>query len=132
MPAAAVARTIYIIDADPSVREGLSRVVDSAGLRPKRWSSIDAFLLEMPDAGAACALLDVSTLSHCEPALWRRLQALAAAVPVIALSARDDPATQRLARALGAQAFFHKPVDARALLDSIDWVTRAESAGLAR
>jgi FixJ family two-component response regulator len=128
MPATTIAHTIYIVDTDPSVREGLSRVVDSAGLRPRPCGSIEAFLRETPGAGAACALLDVSTLSHCEPALWKRLQAVAAAVPVIALSARDDPATQRLAHALGAQAFFHKPVDASALLDSIDWVTRAGRA----
>jgi DNA-binding response OmpR family regulator len=51
---------------------------------------------------------------------------MAAAMPVIALSARDDPAMRRLALDLGAEAFFHKPVDAAALLDSIDWVTRAE------
>jgi DNA-binding response OmpR family regulator len=51
---------------------------------------------------------------------------MAAMVPVIALSARDDPETRRIARELGAEAFFRKPVDAAALLDSIDWVTRAE------
>jgi FixJ family two-component response regulator len=34
-----------------------------------------------------------------------------------------------MARKLGAQAFFRKPVDAAALLDSIDWVTRAEAPG---
>ena len=44
---------------------------------------------------------------------------------MIALSARDDPAMRRLAQELGAEAFFRKPVDAAALLDSIDWVTRA-------
>ncbi|MFO1363099.1 MAG: response regulator [Burkholderiales bacterium] len=129
MPVAAVARTVYIVDADPSVRDGLSRVADSAGLRPKHCRSLDAFLDESPGAGAACALLDVSTLSRCEPELWARLRAMAAAIPVIALSARDDPGTQRLARALGAQAFFHKPVDAAALLDSIDWVTRTDAPG---
>jgi DNA-binding response OmpR family regulator len=51
---------------------------------------------------------------------------MAATVPVIALSARDDPETRRIARELGAEAFFRKPVDAAALLDSIDWVTRVE------
>jgi hypothetical protein len=33
---------------------------------------------------------------------------------------------RRTAQDLGAAAFFHKPVDAAALLDSIDWVARAE------
>ena len=30
------------------------------------------------------------------------------------------------ARELGARAFFRKPVDAAALLDSIEWVTRKD------
>ena len=51
---------------------------------------------------------------------------MAAAIPVIALSVRDDAEIRRVARKLGAQAFFRKPVDAAALLDAIDWVTRAE------
>jgi hypothetical protein len=34
-----------------------------------------------------------------------------------------------MARALGVQAFFRKPVDAAALLDSIDWVMRTEGRG---
>ncbi len=44
---------------------------------------------------------------------------------------RDDAEIRRVARELGAQAFFRKPVDAAALLDSIDWVTRAEGQGKA-
>ena len=44
---------------------------------------------------------------------------------------RDDAEIRRVARELGAQAFFRKPVDAAALLDSIDWVTRAEGPGKA-
>jgi len=51
---------------------------------------------------------------------------MAATLPIIALSASDDPRTRRMARELGAQAFFRKPVDASALLDSIDWVTRSD------
>jgi hypothetical protein len=47
----------------------------------------------------------------------------------MALSARDDPEMQRAARKVGAQAFFRIPADAAALLDSIDWVTRAEAQG---
>jgi DNA-binding response OmpR family regulator len=44
------------------------------------------------------------------------------------MSARDDDGTRRLARDLGAQAFFRKPVDGAALVDAIAWVTRADAA----
>ena len=126
MPKSELARVVYIVDSDASVRQGLSRLVDSAGLESVPCDSIEAFLGQTPGTRSACALLEVSGLRQCEPAAWSRLRAMAAAVPVIALSAHDDPAMRRLAQELGAEAFFRKPVDAAALLDSIDWVTRAE------
>ncbi len=126
MPKSELACVVYIVDSDASVRQGLSRLVDSAGLESVPCDSIEAFLGQTPGTRSACALLEVAGLRQCEPAAWSRLRAMAAAVPVIALSAHDDPAMRRLAQELGAEAFFRKPVDAAALLDSIDWVTRAE------
>ena len=121
-----LARVVYIVDTDEAVREGLSRLVDSAGLESGSCDSMDAFLRQTPGAHIACALLDVSSPRLRELALRSRVRVMAATVPVIALSARDDRETRRLARELGAQAFFRIPVDAAALLDSIDWVTCAE------
>jgi FixJ family two-component response regulator len=118
---------VYIVETDESVRQGLARVVDSGGLASKPCGSVDAFLGETPTPQAACAVLDISGLRQCTPAIWSSLRARAAAIPVIALSAHDDPSMRRMARDLGAAAFFRKPVDGAALLDSIDWVTRAEA-----
>ncbi|MCL4798085.1 MAG: response regulator [Burkholderiales bacterium] len=122
-------RTVFIVDTDASVRSGLARLVASADLVPRACESVLAFIRESRETKTACAVLDVSDLFQCEPEIWVQLQVAAAAVPVIAVSTRDDAATRRIARALGAQAFFRKPVDAAALLDSIDWVMRAEAPG---
>ena len=125
----ALARVVYIVDPDESVQQGLARVVNSAGLESRPCGSLETFLSQTPGAQAACALLDIpGPLPH-DRLLQSRLRAMAAAIPVIALSVRDDAETRRVARELGAQAFFRKPVDAAALLDSIDWVTRAEGRG---
>jgi FixJ family two-component response regulator len=117
---------VYIVDADASVRQGLARLVDSAGLEAMPCDSTAAFLHQRPTGRGACALLDISALLLCEPGQWAKLRALAQSLPIIALSADDDPATRRMARAMGARAFFRKPVDAAALLDSIDWVMHTE------
>jgi FixJ family two-component response regulator len=122
------ARVVYIVDGDEAVRQSLSRLMDSAGLESMPCDSLEAFLSQTPGPQSACALLDVSSPRlRGESGLHARVRAMAARVPVIALSARDDPETRRIARELGAEAFFRKPVDAAALLDSIDWVTRAEA-----
>ena len=123
------ARVVYIVETDRSVREGLARVLDSAGLESMQCESLEGLLRQTPAAHASCVVLDISALHDCRDAVLSKLRAIAAAIPIIALSARDDPATRRLARELGAAAFFRKPVDAAALLDSIDWLTRAEGQG---
>lgn len=117
---------VYIVDDDASVREALSRLADAAGFDSRPCDSMEDFLRPLPDAHAACGVLDMSSPLACDPALWRRLRDRAGAMPVIALSARNDPVTLRRARELGARAFFRKPVDAAALLDSIDWFTHAD------
>jgi FixJ family two-component response regulator len=129
MPKGSTAGVVYIVDPDASVRQGLARLVDAAGLEARLCDSADAFEREPRGDRRACALVDVSDLVRGEPAPWSRLRAAAQTIPVIALSAADDAATRRMARELGAQAFFRKPVDAAALLDSIDWVMRAEAPG---
>ena len=115
---------VYIVESDLSVREGLTRLAASAGFEAKPCASTEAFLLEAPSGNAACAVVDISELR--DAALRTRLTALAMHLPVIALSARDDSQARRTARELGAQAFFRKPVDAAALLDSINLVTRRD------
>jgi FixJ family two-component response regulator len=121
-----VARALFIVDSDVSVREGLARLAASAGFEAKPCASAEAFLVAAGSGTAACALVDICAIELRDPALRARLIAVATFLPIIALSARDDPQAQRTARELGARAFFRKPVDAAALLDSIDWVTRKD------
>ena len=121
----AVARALYIVDSDLSVREGLTRLATSAGFEARPCASAEAFLGDYLGNGA-CALVDICDAGLRDPALRARLTAIATHLPIIALSARDDPQAQRTARELGARAFFRKPVDAAALLDSIDWLTRKD------
>lgn len=120
---------VYIIDTDASVRQGLARLLDSAGLEAIPCDSTAAFFHHAPTGRRACGLLDIAALLSCDPGQWAELRAAAQSMPIIALSADDDPATRQMARAMGARAFFRKPVDAAALFDSIDWVMHTEGWG---
>ena len=123
-----VARALYIVESDVAVRDGLTRLAVSLGFQAKPCASAEAFLREAASGNAACAVVDISDAVMRDPALRSRLTVLALHLPIIALSSRDDPQAQRTARELGARAFFRKPVDAAALLDSIDWVIRRDPA----
>ena len=123
----ALARVVYVVEPDASVREGLRRLVESHGLEARPCDCLREFLRQAPQAASACALLDLSSQELGQAALRSQLRALSTALPVIALSVHDDAATRSLARELGARAFFRKPVDAAALLDSIDWLAPQDS-----
>jgi FixJ family two-component response regulator len=123
----ALARLVYVVDPDASVREGLGRLVESHGFEARRCDRLRDFVAQAPRHAGLCALVDLSDTDLGEPALRAQLRTLGALLPLIALSVRDDAVTRRLARELGARAFFRKPVDAAALLDSIDWLAPQDS-----
>ena len=122
-------RIIYVVDGDASVREGLSRLMDSVGLEARPYASVPEFLGQARGTRVGCVLLDVWGARECEATVRTALKAVAKVLPVIALSASDDPIARRLAKEMGAQSFFHKPVDGSALLDSIEWVMQGNGHG---
>ena len=126
MSKSASVRIVYVVDGDASVREGMSRLMDAAGLEARPCASVPEFLDQARGMRVACVLLDVWGARQCEMAVRNALLAVAKVLPVIALSSSDDPTARHLARELGAQSFFRKPVDAAALLDSIEWVMQGD------
>ncbi len=112
---------IYVIDDDESVRRALQRLLRSAGLDVKAFSSAKEFL-ESGDFGErACIVVDVQMRGLTGFDLQEELASKGIRIPVIAVSALDDAKTRERARELGATAFFRKPVDGQALIDAIHW-----------
>jgi len=102
MPKSAALRIVYVVDGDASVREGMSRLMDSAGLEARPCASVPEFLDQARGMRVACVLLDIWGARQCEIAVRQALLAVAKVLPVIALSSSDDPAARQLARELGA------------------------------
>lgn len=123
MPRKENALVVWIVEDDDDVRLGLARLLRSAGLEPRPYSSPQTFLDEVADGGRACVLLDVTMPSLTGTQVQACLNERKIALPVITISARDDEETRALARELGARMFLRKPVDDQALLDAIRWVT---------
>lgn len=114
---------VYIVDDDESVRTGLSRLMRSAGFEAKAFESAEEFLKRLQTERPGCILLDITMPGATGLDVQARLKEQGVSLPVIAVSARDDEETRRLARVLGVQFFLRKPVDDQALLDAIAWVT---------
>ena len=112
---------VYIVDDDDSVRRALGRLLRSAGLDHQAFGSGEEFFADAADKSSGCLVLDLQMPSMTGTELLARLRSRGTTIPVIALSAQDDPETRERARALGAVFFFRKPVDDQALLDAIQW-----------
>ncbi len=119
---------VNIVDDDDSVRQGLSRLMRSAGIDSHAYGNPESFLADVHDEAHACILMDITMPRMNGLELSARLREKGITLPVIAISARDDDDTRKMARDLGVRFFLRKPVDDQALLDAITWVVQEDAA----
>ena len=116
---------IAIVDDDDSVRRSLVRVVRSAGYAAEGFASARAFLDWLPEGRAACLLLDVHMSEMSGFDLQDKL-----AVPIIFITAHDDPGTRDRISKSGAAGHLRKPYDEGAVLDAIRRAVRGSEEPL--
>jgi FixJ family two-component response regulator len=116
---------VYVIDDDASVRKALARLMRSANIDAETFSSPGEFLAIPRREENACMIADMRMPGATGLDLQHDLALRGIGIPVIVVSASDDPAIRDRARDLGAVAFFRKPVDDHALLDAIWWALSA-------
>lgn len=110
---------ISIVDDDPSVRRALRRVVKSAGYIVETFASGREFLDSSPRGRSACLVLDIQMEGMSGFDLQERLAAERSAIPVIFITAHDNPPTRERVRQSGVAAYLPKPLDDLTLLDAI-------------
>jgi FixJ family two-component response regulator len=120
---------VYVVDDDEPVRCALSRLLRSANFTVRAYGCARDFLEEVVNGDDACILLDLSMpgLSGTDVQVGLAMQGIK--LPVIALSALDDPRERERAKAHGALMFLRKPVDDQALLDAIGWALGSRAIG---
>lgn len=113
--------TIFIIDDDTSVRRALGRVMSQAGFAWEAYDSAETFLSAAKPGDGDCIVADMTMPGMSGLDLKTLLESTRIHLPLILLTAQDTEETRAAARHAGAAAFFRKPVDIHALLDSIQW-----------
>ena len=119
-------KKVFVVDDDSSARGGLARLLATAGYEVKACSSADEFLLISDEETSGCVVLDARMPGFSNEELKKRLTARGIDLPLIVISADDDPETHQRAQALGATGFFRKPVDGIAVLDAVKWAMRPQ------
>ncbi len=121
--------TVYIVDDDPSVRQALARLVQSAGMRAEVFETVPALVGLARLAEAACVIADIRLPDVSGLELPGLLARHGHRPPVIFVTAYDNEQHREAARRSGAAGFFRKPVDGQALLDAIAWAFEATKNG---
>ena len=100
----------------------------TAGHDVQDFATANEFLDGLDPEMSGCLVLDARMPGMSGEELRAELQARDIHLPIIVLTACDDPATRKQAQKMGAVSLFRKPVDGTALLDTIEWVLRRDNS----
>jgi len=110
---------VYVVDDDASAREGVARLIRSAGLMTKTFASGEEFLASPRPKTPGCLVLDMNLPGVSGLDLQQELAKSRVEVPIIFLTGHGDiPMTVRALKA-GAADFLTKPFDDEELLKAI-------------
>ena len=110
---------VFIVDDDPAVLKGLSRLLRSAGLAAETFPSSQDFLSRYLPHTPGCLVLDVAMPGLDGLELQQALAAKGIAVPIIFLTGHGDIPMSVQAMKRGAADFLTKPVNDNDLLNAI-------------
>jgi FixJ family two-component response regulator len=116
---------VFVVDDDPGTLKGVKRLLREHGYDSVLFPSAEAFQnYDDFDAGC-CLILDINLNKESGIELRHRLKAAGISLPVIYITANDNPAVRIAALASGCIAYLTKPFTARSLLDPIEKVSAA-------
>lgn len=113
-------RVIAVVDDEESILKGLERLLRSAGLTAKTFSSGVEFLRSLQDSAPDCVLLDLNMMPMNGFTVLDRLALTNRNLPVIVMTGDDSEEIHQAAVNRGVAAFLRKPVEGEVLLDAID------------
>ncbi len=111
---------VYVVDDDASTRQALGRLLKSAGFDVKLYASAQEFWDYAKVEPEAVIILDVRMPGISGLELQKRLTDSGATLPIIFLTAFEDPQARQEALKRGAVAFLQKPVDEMVLFGAIE------------
>src|SRR5262245_54509064 len=117
-------RLVAVVDDEPSVRKALRRLLAAAKFQVTTFASgrefLDALATRRPD----CLVLALHMPGLSGLDVQQHLIRLGEKLPIVVITALDDPESRAKCLAAGAKAYLIKPFDDRTLLEAIDTAIR--------
>lgn len=110
---------VYVIDDDVHVREGLSSLFRSVGLRVELFGSTAEFAQRKPADGPSCLVLDVRLPGLSGLEFQAELAKANSSIPIIFITGHGDIPMSVKAMKAGAVEFLTKPFREQELLDAV-------------
>ena len=114
-----IIRRVAVVDDAEPVRLGVARLLRSTGVAVATYGSGPAFLDSLAAGYPDCVVLDLSMPGMHGFEVLSRIAARDRHVPVVVLTAHDDPGVRERALRAGASSFLLKPVEDSDLLAAI-------------
>jgi FixJ family two-component response regulator len=122
--------TVYVIDDDPSVRDGLDSLLRSVGYDTRGFASPRDFLASSRSEKPACIVLDVRMPDASGLDFQDELARMGYVIPIIFLTGHGDVPMSVRAMKAGAVEFLLKPFREQDLLDAIRQALEIDRARL--
>jgi FixJ family two-component response regulator len=110
---------ISVVDDEELIRRALVRVLHAAGYAANSFASgrefLQSWLIERPD----CVVLDLKMPGLSGIEVQRALDEAGARLPVVIITAHDEPGAREECMRLGAVAYLRKPLNDFTLLDAL-------------
>jgi FixJ family two-component response regulator len=111
--------TIAVVDDDPSVCRAVARLLESASLIVKTFTSAEKFLDDSDHKQTECVLLDIFLPGMSGFDLQQQLKTSGIMIPIILMTAYDNLSMHEQASASGAFDYLKKPVEAELLIRTV-------------
>jgi FixJ family two-component response regulator len=114
-----LAQFVAIVDDEEPIRRALERLLRSAGLDARGFATGGDFLAGLAARRPDCLIVDLHMPGMSGLELLRQLLAMGLRLPVVVITAYDEPDSRARCLEAGAAAYLRKPLDQRVLLDAI-------------
>lgn len=121
--------TVFIVDDDEDVREALTELVESVGLKAEVFASAQAFLDRYDPERPGCLVLDIRMPGLSGLALQQELKRRGSSLPIVMITAYGDVPTAVQAIKDGALEFLQKPFRDEEFLDHVRGALDRDAAG---
>ncbi len=111
---------VFVVDDDRAMLRGIARVLRQHGYGTVLFPSAQAFRNHNDFEKALCVILDINLTDGSGIELRHRLKAAGNSVPVIYVTANDNPAVRVAALQSGCIAYLTKPFSARSLIEPLE------------